>query len=102
MAVRLKAEEVGGLRAVINLDITDLDEQWVVRLSNRSLHGGRGHAPDADATLRMTRSSLYALVEGNLALEDGSAIDAGGDLAAAGHVFGHLDVFLTNFGLAEP
>ena len=31
-----------------------------------------------------------------------SAIDAGGDLAAAVHVFGHLDVFLNNFGLAEP
>jgi alkyl sulfatase BDS1-like metallo-beta-lactamase superfamily hydrolase len=102
MAVRLKAEEVGGIRAVVNLDITDLDEQWVVRLSNRSLHGGRGHDAAADATLRITRSSLYALIEGNLALDDRSAIDASGDLGAAGHVFGHLDVFLTNFGLAEP
>ena len=118
MAVRLKAEEVGGQRVLVNLTIHDNDihdndihdnetgERWVLGLSNRALHHVRGrHDPAAAVTLTMAKATLLAAAEATTTLAN--AVRAGdavalGDLAAAALIFDHLDVFFTNFGLAEP
>ena len=118
MAVRLKAEEVGGQRVLVNLTIHDNDihdndthdndagERWVLGLSDRALHHVRGrHDPAAAVTLTMTKATLLAAAEATTTLAN--AVRAGdavalGDLAAAALIFDHLDVFFTNFSLAEP
>jgi alkyl sulfatase BDS1-like metallo-beta-lactamase superfamily hydrolase len=106
MAVRLKAEDVGGLTTAVNLTLTDLGEQWVLQLSNRTLHAVPGrHDANAAVTIRLAKPVLYAVSEGDRSLADAVAAgeaEAHGDLAAADHIFGNLDVFWSNFPLVEP
>jgi alkyl sulfatase BDS1-like metallo-beta-lactamase superfamily hydrolase len=106
LAVRLKAEEVGGLAVSINFTFIDLDQRWVLRLSNRALHAVPDrHDDEAAVSLRLTRPMLLRLSDAAVTIAD--AVEAGdvgadGDLAAADAVFAHLDVFMTNFALVEP
>ena len=100
LAVRLKAEEVGGRSVLLNFTFTDVGEQWVLGLSNRALHAVRGrHDAAAAATMRLTRSQLLAVVDGSATLSD---IDADGDVTAAEVIFGNIDVFMSMFPLVEP
>jgi alkyl sulfatase BDS1-like metallo-beta-lactamase superfamily hydrolase len=106
LAVKLKAEEVGGIAVSVNFAFTDLDEEWVLRLSNRTLHAAAGRR-DADAAVgfRLTKPELIGVLDGTTTFADAVAdgrVGVEGDLTAADHVFGHLDVFLTNFALVEP
>lgn len=105
-AVRLRSEDVGGLALSVNLTLTDLDERWVLQISNRTLHGVPGrNDPGAVATLQMTKPMLAALFEGSAALSDAvteGGVVASGDLDAADQLFRHLDVFMSGFGLVEP
>ena len=94
------------LRATSNFRITDTGEDWVLGLSNRTLHavGGR-HAPDADATFRLERAALLAIVDGQATFADGIAagsIEVTGDASAVDRIFTNLDTFLTNFPIVEP
>ncbi len=58
LAVRLRAEDVGGVRRTINLRFTDVGEDWVLGLQNRAIHAIAGrHADDADVTVDLTRPS---------------------------------------------
>ncbi len=106
LAVRLRAEDVGGVTLAVNFTFTDLDQRWVLRLSNRALHavGGR-HDPDAAVTLRLTRRTLDEVAQGVRTLTEvvtaGDA-EADGDVGAAEVIFGNLDVFMTNFPIVEP
>jgi alkyl sulfatase BDS1-like metallo-beta-lactamase superfamily hydrolase len=106
IAVRLKSEELGGLAAVLNFTFTDLDEQWTIELSNRTLHRTKGrHAIGADATVVTTRPVLVDVAGGDRTFAE--AVAAGdatveGDAAALGHVFDHLEVFMSMFKIVEP
>ncbi len=111
IGVKLRSEDVGGLRATVNLTFTDsesdVDDRWVVGLSNRTVHYVEGrHADDADVTLSLTRPTLVALsaLETTIdaAVADGAIEVVDGDPAAAGRIFDHLDTFMSGFGLAEP
>ncbi|MFM7061623.1 MAG: alkyl/aryl-sulfatase, partial [Actinomycetes bacterium] len=106
LAVSLRSEDVGGLRATINLDVGDTGEVWVLGLSNRTLHAVTGRQdPAADATLRLDRATLLALAERTLTVTAGieeGAITADGDPAAADRIFANLDTFMTNFPIVEP
>ncbi len=100
LAVRLKAEEVGGLSVLLNFTFTDVDEDWVLGLSNRALHTVAGRHDDAAAlTMRLTRSQLLAVIDGEGSFAD---VEHWGDLAAADAIFGHIDVFMSMFPLVEP
>ena len=106
LAVKVKSEEVGGLAVSVNLSFTDLGEDWVLRLSNRTLHGVRGrHDADAAVTFTLTKRVFQQVIEGGVtfaaAVAAGDAI-AVGDVAAAGTIFDHLDVFMNFFKLVEP
>ena len=48
-AVRLKAEEVGGIDVTVNLRFTDVGQDWRVVISNRAIHTTAGRAAVADA-----------------------------------------------------
>jgi alkyl sulfatase BDS1-like metallo-beta-lactamase superfamily hydrolase len=109
MGVRLISEDVGGLSATLNLtfsDAVDGEHVWVIRLSNRVLGWVKGrHDESADAHLTLTKPALAALSALETTIDDAVAagdISIDGDAAAAGHVFDHLDVFMSSFGLIEP
>ena len=104
--VRLKADEVGGISRTINLDITDLGEQWTVFLSNRAISyvGGR-HDDAADLTVSCTRDTIIALGAGEVALSDvldGGSVVLLGDGGALSDIIDHLDVFTGGFAIIEP
>ena len=106
IAVRLRAENVGGIALAVNFTFTDLDERWVLRLSNRALHAVTGrHDADAAVTFRLAKPVLLAIVAGSTTLLDAVAAGdatADGDVASADLIFANLDTFLTNFNLVEP
>jgi alkyl sulfatase BDS1-like metallo-beta-lactamase superfamily hydrolase len=104
--MRLLSDEVAGIARTINLAITDLDEQWVLQLSNRAISYVRGrHDTAADATVTCTRDTLIALGAAETTLTD--AVAAGtvvidGDAQALADVLDHLDEFYSGFGIVEP
>jgi len=104
-AVRLKAEDVGGVDVTVNLRFTDVGEDWRVAISNRAMHTMAGHVADADATVELDRSVLIEISSAELTV--GGAIEAGrvvvdGDAAAFTAIFDHLDVFMSMFPIIEP
>ena len=108
MAMRLKAEEVGGVDVLLNITVLEHghEQSWVLGLQHRALHYVQGrHDAAAAASLRLDRPTLLAITEGGQPLAE--AIEAGtvvadGDVAAAATIFGHLDVFMSMFTLVEP
>jgi alkyl sulfatase BDS1-like metallo-beta-lactamase superfamily hydrolase len=104
LAVRLRAEDVGGLTASINLHVTDADEHWVLTISNRAMHGCRGVRPGIP-TLSLARITFFRLGDGAIALDEvvgsGAAlIEGDADLVRV--MFGHLDTFMNMFPIVEP
>ncbi|MCU1395973.1 MAG: hypothetical protein JWM34_4401 [Ilumatobacteraceae bacterium] len=106
LAVRLRAEDVGGLTVSINFTFTDLGEDWVLGLGKRALHAIEGrHDPLAAAALRMDRAALSALVDGSASLVDliaSGRVTIAGDPGAPSVILDHLDTFMSNFNLIEP
>ena len=106
IGVRLKSEELGGMRATVNWCFTDIGEDWVLGLSNRTLFsvGGR-HDASADATVTTTRKTLLDVLSGEVEFVDGVS---DGRVAVAGNpdvlraIFGHLDTFASSFAIVEP
>jgi alkyl sulfatase BDS1-like metallo-beta-lactamase superfamily hydrolase len=78
LAIRLKHPEATGLVGTVSLVLNDVDERYLLELSNGVLHH-RALADDekvgADATITTTRAWLDAL----LALDDPAAAFTGGD-----------------------
>ena len=106
MAVRLKAEEVGGVTVSVGLVLTDRGERWTVHLANRCLRAVAGIKPDyPDATVELSTPALMALLEGTSGLDalggQGQLVLTG-DKQAAEAVFGHLDRFETFFPVVTP
>ncbi len=106
LAIRLKAEEVAGVAVQTNWHFTDIDERWVLELSNRALHATR-HArdPRADVEVVTTAATLRNVFGGRItlleAIADGS-IAITGNNASLMSIFAHLDTFTTGFAIVEP
>ncbi|MEO6570343.1 MAG: alkyl sulfatase dimerization domain-containing protein [Ilumatobacteraceae bacterium] len=104
-AVRLKAEEVGGVDVTVNLSFTDVDQPWRVMLSNRAMHTVQGHADHADATVTLDRSVLIDISSAELTVADAISsrrVRMEGDQDSFAWLFDHLDVFLSMFPIVEP
>jgi alkyl sulfatase BDS1-like metallo-beta-lactamase superfamily hydrolase len=108
-AVRLKADEVGGVDVTVNLIFPDAVEadgsDWKVSISNRAMSTSRGHVAGADATVTIEREIVVEIGSAETTIDE--AIDSGrvtidGDEAALRHVFGHLDTFMSMFPIVEP
>ena len=108
IAVRLRAEEIGGLAVTLHLRFggaVPFDGDWTVVLSNRALSCSPGLVGTADAVARLGRDVLLELstntTEIRSALAAG-AIECDGDADALVAVFGHLDTFQSMFPIVEP
>jgi alkyl sulfatase BDS1-like metallo-beta-lactamase superfamily hydrolase len=106
IAVRLKSEEVGGQKLFINWTFTDINEKWVLGMSNRTLFHVQGrHEASAAVTVSMKRMTLIDIVTQQTTFMD--EINAGnitvdGDASALLTVFGNLDAFTPGFHIVEP
>jgi alkyl sulfatase BDS1-like metallo-beta-lactamase superfamily hydrolase len=106
IAVRMKQEDIGGLTTTVNWNFTDINEQWTLALSNRTLvHTRDRHNADAAVTVTTKRTTLISIVtqettfieqiqEGNVGLE--------GDAMKLQDIFGNMDAFTPNFNIVEP
>jgi alkyl sulfatase BDS1-like metallo-beta-lactamase superfamily hydrolase len=106
ISVRLKSESVGGQTALVNWTFTDVNELWVLGLSNRTLYAVPGRH-DAAATVTVTTTRLDfirvmlqettfmdQITAGNIVLD--------GDPSALLTIFGNIDAFEPGFAIVEP
>jgi alkyl sulfatase BDS1-like metallo-beta-lactamase superfamily hydrolase len=108
LAVRLRAEDVGGVAATVHLHFggeLPFAGDWTVVVSNRTISSSPGAHGLADAVATLDRGVLLDISTNSAtvatALEDGS-IEVVGDVAALHAVLGHLDSFQSMFPIVEP
>ncbi|AMO24577.1 alkyl sulfatase dimerization domain-containing protein [Ramlibacter solisilvae] len=106
LGIRLNGPKAAGKAAVLNWRFTDTKEDAVLRLQNSTLSASmKAQAPNADATLTLTRATLDAISLQQLtfpkAIESG-AITVSGNKAKVFEVLGLLDTFPRMFPLVEP
>ena len=108
IAVRLRAEEVGGLAATVHLRFDGSEPSggsWTVVLSNRAISSAAGLFGEGDAVATLDRQVLLDISTNSTdigtAITDGRVV-VQGDPAALVAVFGHLDTFQSMFPIVEP
>ena len=109
-AVRLRAEDVGGLARVVHLRFgsgghTAVVEDWTLELSNRSLHSRPGLGGTADVVVSLDRSILERVAANDVDVR--AAVAAGevvviGDAQALYDIVDNLDTFRSGFPIVEP
>ncbi|MFG0604735.1 alkyl/aryl-sulfatase [Vibrio mimicus] len=82
LSVRILPEKAAGKAFAININFTDLDEQYTLYLENSVLNHTRKQAKKADVTLTLTKATLDDVQLGNVTLE--KAI-ADGDIELKGN-----------------
>ncbi|MCH9817235.1 MAG: MBL fold metallo-hydrolase [Actinomycetia bacterium] len=105
MAVRLNAERAEGKTLTLNMDFTDTGLQYVLGLENSAFNYTSGAlAPDADATLHITRTAMDALILGADVTDKfaNGEISIEGNAEAMGEIFGLLDDPDPAFNIVTP
>ena len=106
LSIRLKSEEVGGISTSINWTFTDVNEKWLLCLSNRTLAYSKGfHVDNAEVSVVMTRVGFIDIVTRTTSIED--EVQAGrimltGNVGGLVSIFGHMDTFKSGFNVVEP
>jgi alkyl sulfatase BDS1-like metallo-beta-lactamase superfamily hydrolase len=102
LAVRLDGLAVADVSATIGFAVDD--DAHTLELSNGTLHHYRGSDPDRDATIRMTRAALDAIVmgQGLQALVADGSITLEGDRAPVQALIANLDTFEFWFPIVTP
>jgi len=106
VAVRLNHAKVEGRDLGVNVVFTDSGERYALELSNTVLNHTKGRVlGNPAATLSISRAALFKMLVARVPLPD--LIKAGeakleGDAGALGTIFGNLDTFDPNFGIATP
>ena len=105
LAMRLNGPDAAHLRAVVELNVTDREDQRIIELRNGTLHHRTGVVLEADVSLRVTQAGLVALGLGTAPLDDlvaDGTVEIDGDRAVLDEFLGHLDTFAVWFPIASP
>lgn len=106
LGVRLNGPNARGKRIRLNWNFTDVKEQYTLQLENSALTYTPGkQAPDADATLTLTRETLDAINIGKMTVEQAikqGAIQIKGNKAAVKELFGLFETFQQSFPIVTP
>ena len=105
LAIRVNAPKAGAQAFTMSWLFTDLNEHWLLVLSNGALNSIQvDEAPQADVSLALTRPTLEALLQQQLlpmqAVGDGRLKIAGNSLLLA-TFFGLLDRFAGSFSVVD-
>lgn len=104
--VRLNGPKAAGEKIVLNFDFADSGDQYLVDVSNGVLHHKSGaQSSDADATVKLTRNALVALVLAGTPVETLSAsgaISIDGNEDALNEMLMLLDNFEFWFNIVTP
>jgi alkyl sulfatase BDS1-like metallo-beta-lactamase superfamily hydrolase len=106
LGVRLNGPNAAGKKITVNFDFSDTKEKAVLFLANAALnHSPDRHDPDADATLRLTRSVLNDIILRRSTLDDEVAsggIQVQGNTGAVHALMALLDTFDFWFNIVTP
>ena len=106
LSVRIKSEELGGVSLCVNWYFTDIDEKWIIGISNRTLYATPGrHEKSAAATITLTRLTMLDVITQATNFVDqitAGTISIYGDASALLEIFGKLDTITTGFAIVEP
>lgn len=106
LGIRLNGPEAAGRESVINLVVTDTDEEAVLRLRNGTLsHSLERRAEEADAEIRTTRETIDRIVADELSIEqaiENGEIEGDPDTGPLVEIFSLLDEFDLWFNVIEP
>ena len=106
LGVRLNGDKAQGKTIVLNWRFTDTKQDYVLNLENSALtHVADAQAPNADATLTLTRATLdeISLQKTTIpaALQSG-AITVTGKAEKVAEMLGLLETFTPGFAIVEP
>ncbi len=105
LAVRLLPEKAAGKDYTINIDFTDLDEQYTLYIENSVLNHTTKLSDEPNVSLTLTKATLDEVQLGvitlNQAIEDGK-IKLKGDKKVLKEFMGMLDTFNFWFNIATP
>ena len=105
LAVRLDGPAADGEHLVIDLVLTDPDEERHIEVRRSVLHHAPGRHADAAVTLRATTASFKSLVTSTGTLEERLAqgdVDLDGDVEVFHRLTALLDDFHFWFPIIEP
>lgn len=106
LGVHLNGPKARGKRILLNWNFTDVKGQYLLRLENCALtYTPDKQAPDADATLTLTRETLDAINMGKMTFEQAikqGAIQIKGNNAAVKDLFGLFETFQQAFPIVTP
>jgi alkyl sulfatase BDS1-like metallo-beta-lactamase superfamily hydrolase len=106
LAVRVNGEKADGRHIVLNWQFTDTGESFVLNLENCALtHRARKPAPDAHATLTLSRATLDGISARKTTFPDAikaNDIKITGDAGKLAELLSLLDEFQRMFELVEP
>jgi alkyl sulfatase BDS1-like metallo-beta-lactamase superfamily hydrolase len=104
-AVRLNGPRAAGRKITLNVNFTDLKRPYALKVENGVLNHARRAAPDADATVTLTKATLDRIQLGETSVEQAIA---SGDLKVEGkreafvEFVGLLDKFPFWFNIVTP
>ena len=106
LAVRMNGPKAAGDYWLLNFVFTDIGETHVVEVENAVLHHRQAEArDDADATMKLARSTWDQIVTGQASLPElllSGAIDIDGSRLKLVRFFGLLDEFDPGFDIVTP
>jgi alkyl sulfatase BDS1-like metallo-beta-lactamase superfamily hydrolase len=106
MGMRLNADKAVGKSIVLNLTLTDIQEEYVLELGNCALsHQAGVQDAQAGADITLARSVLYAMLLGQRTLQEAVASNEAvvkGDQEAFSVVLSMLDTFDPWFNIVTP
>ena len=71
MGIRIDSKKAEGMKFIINLVLPDIDEKYVVEMSNATLTNAKGfQAKDPDLTLTINRSDLETVMMGKASFDE--------------------------------
>ena len=70
MSIRMQSEALGGITTLLGLRFSDVDEPWVIGVSNRTLFYGQDAPSSADAIVSLSRTLLIEIMSGERRIED--------------------------------
>jgi alkyl sulfatase BDS1-like metallo-beta-lactamase superfamily hydrolase len=105
-AVRLNGERAAGKHILLNFEFEDSGDRYLVDVSNGVLHhNANATSKEADATVRLSRQSLVALMLADIPVDPLTAagsISIDGDAAALKELISLLDKFEFWFDIVTP
>ncbi|MCW8333304.1 alkyl/aryl-sulfatase [Vibrio paucivorans] len=105
LAVRILPDKAAGKDFAMNINFTDLDEQYTLYVENSVLNHTRMQADKPDVTLTLTKAALDDVQLGNVTLEKAIAsgdIQIKGDKQVFKDFVGMLDSFNFWFNIVTP